>query len=334
MRSPQGLASGLLVALLGCLAFTSSSALAQTSVDLGITLAAPEVLTAMPCSIRVATGHTVTGDLNDCVTGGQGVRHFGPSGGPISAPDGGTITIDDSGTFTYSAGPDPLMTTFPFTATDGSLTSNVPIPGVVDVTVYAGLQASSPIFHVTPGAVITGNLNDYVTGGFGTRHFGPVGTGMPTLGGGTITIEADGSFTYVAPGFDRDDSFPFTVIDDSTANPIPGTVFIEVRGDSAVTPTPSPVASHNGHSDRVDGDTSGHQGQDHDPADNRFGYDQRDPSHDARRGPVRHAVAPGCYDRTWGIMPASLRATSPLNTPPPVIAATTTSNRSSSYGWV
>ena len=241
LRFPRGLATGLLVALLGWMAFSSSAAFAQTSIDMGIELKVSDVLTAVPCSIRVAAGHTVTGDLNDCVSGGQGVRHFGPTRGPNAAPDGGTITIHDDGSFTYTAGPNPVVTTFPFTATEGSLTS--PIPGVVDVTIYMGLQGASPTFHVTPGTVITGNLNDYVTGGFGTRHFGPTGAGMPTLSGGTVTIEADGSFTYVAPGFDTDDSFPFTVIDESTADPVQGTAFIEVRGDSAITPTPSPIAT-------------------------------------------------------------------------------------------
>jgi hypothetical protein len=224
----------LLMVPLMLLVMGSVSAFAQSTVDMTVQLREPETLTIIPCEITVTAGDSVTGNLNNCVIGGNGVRSFGPVGIEIPCPDGGVVTIAADGTFTYRAGLSGGSTTFPFTVDDA--TTESPLPGLMTVTVVVPLQIASPTLHVAAGAVIHGNLNDYVTGGHGPRVFGPIGVEMTTPAGGHITINGDGTFTYRAPDHDATDTIGFTVIDDSVTAPLAGLMTIVVTADA---PTPA-----------------------------------------------------------------------------------------------
>jgi hypothetical protein len=221
---------------------------ADTS-NVEVTLKVPEVLTLVPCSIEALPGQTVEGDLHDCVTGGDGNPHFGPIG-TYPTPGGGSVTIDPDGHYTYTAPDSPGTDTIPFTAIDSTVPE--PLPGIVDVTIVEPLDANSFTFHIAPGGSLSGNLNDYVTGGIGERTFGPIGVAMPTPGGGTITIGPDGSFTYGAPLTGDEDSFPWNVNDESGNDPLESFASIVIDGtlppetstpDATRTPAPTATAT-------------------------------------------------------------------------------------------
>jgi hypothetical protein len=206
------------------IAWATTSAQAQSS-GIEVELTTAEVLTIVPCSINVIEGVSYSGNLNDCVTGGAGVRAFSPAG-TATTPGGGTVTINGDGSYIYTAPAGITSDSIPFTADDGSIST--PLPGAVSVVVHPPLQTTSPTLNVPAGSTATGNLNDYAIGGFGPRVFGPVVTNAPTVGGGTITIAPDGSFSYTAPATTGADSFPFSVDDDSVTVPVPGIVAIVV----------------------------------------------------------------------------------------------------------
>jgi|GEM_PF-5953446 len=193
---------------------TPGNAHADTA-GMEITLKQPSILMVIACSIQALPGQTIEGDLHDCVTGGDGNPRFGPVGiSPV--PGGGTVTIDPDGHFIYTAPDTPGSVSIPFNVIDTTVPD--PLPGEVAAEIVAPLQANSFVMHIAPGASISGNLNDYVTGGIGNRTFGLAGVAMATSAGGRITISPDGSFTYTAPMTGDADSFPWTVIDESVSD--------------------------------------------------------------------------------------------------------------------
>ena len=224
------------------------------TVGMEITLKAADTLTLVPCTIQALPGQTVTGTLRDCVTGGDGKPAFGPIG-TTTTPGGGTMTIEANGSYTYTAPESPGADAIPFTAIDKTVDS--PLPANVAVQIVPSLQVMSFTLRVTPGATITGNLNDYVTGGIGNLTFGPVGIDMRTRAGGTITIAPDGTFTYTAPPSGEVDDFDWFATDESGGDSVESlaTIVIEQPGTKpvpaptdppAVTPDPATPAPDNG----------------------------------------------------------------------------------------
>jgi hypothetical protein len=226
-------AAVIMLALVALVALAPREARAET-VGMELTLQAAETLTLVPCSIKALPGQTVTGSLRDCVTGGDGRPGFGPLG-TSSTPGGGTVSIGADGSYTYTAPMTPVADTIPFTAVDSTV--DAPLHSSITVEVVSPLQAMSFTLRVAAGATVTGNLNDYVTGGLGILIFGPVGVDMRTRAGGTITIAPDGTFTYTAPQSGEVDQFAWFVSDESGIGPVESLASVVIVHEG-VTPTP------------------------------------------------------------------------------------------------
>ncbi len=222
------------VAVLITLAITgfSSSASAATS-ETEVSLTGTPPLATVPCTIDVIAGQTYTGfNLDDCVTGGQGARTFGPSPAPGDNP-----AIDPGGTYTYTAPNDAETTSFPFTVEDQN---GATASGAVIVIVH---KAAEPIElrHCSvvtgPGQTIQGDLHDCISGGDGDPSFGPPGT-HTTPGGGTVTINPDGTYTYTVPNTpNSNDTIDFTVTDTTVSEPLHGAVDVTITSGVNSLPT-------------------------------------------------------------------------------------------------
>ncbi len=145
--------------------------------------------------------------------------------GTFATTEGGSVTIAADGAYTYTPAPGFNGTdTFGFTAktiddtTAGTVTVNV--APVNDLTVV------SPTVSTDEGVPLTGNVLVGAVDAGGDPITAVAGT-FATTEGGSVTIAADGAYTYTpAPGFFGTDNFGFTAqtIDDTTA----GTVTVNV----------------------------------------------------------------------------------------------------------
>ena len=195
----------------------------STNEDTPLTIAAPGVLS------------------ND--TGGEG---------PLSAvvdagPTNGTLTLNADGSFTYTPTADYSGgDSFTYHANDGTSNSNVAtvnitVNGVADVPVATNDSYSTnedtPLTIAAPGVL----SND--TGGEGPLT--AVADAGPT--NGTLTLNADGSFTYTPTAdYSGGDSFTYHA-NDGTSNSNVATVNITVNGVADV-----PVATNDSYSTNED----------------------------------------------------------------------------------
>ncbi|WP_299106782.1 Ig-like domain-containing protein [uncultured Tenacibaculum sp.] len=155
---------------------------------------------------------------------------------PVTNVNNGTLTLNANGTFTYvpNAG---------FTGTDSFVyqvcdngTPQACDEGTVIITV-GGLAnttvAINDIANTNEGTTLTGNVltNDYdPEGDTQTVNTTPV----TNVSNGTITLNSDGSYTYIPDaGFTGEDSFIYEVCDNGTPQACDqGEVFIEVLPDT------------------------------------------------------------------------------------------------------
>ncbi|MFC1610846.1 Ig-like domain-containing protein, partial [Myxococcota bacterium] len=146
------------------------------------------------------------------------------------APSNGTLTLNADGSFTYTPDPDfEGSDSFTYVANDGALDSNI---ATVDITVTANNDApvavddsfttdeDTPLNVAAPG--VLGNDSDVDSGSL---------TAVEVLGpnNGTLTLNADGSFTYTPDAdFNGSDSFTYQA-NDGTLNSNLATVDITVN---------------------------------------------------------------------------------------------------------
>jgi methionine-rich copper-binding protein CopC len=163
-----------------------------------------------------------------------------PGGLPLTAvlgagPSHGTLTFNADGSFTYTPTPGFSGTdSFTYTAHDAFQGSNV---ATVTIHVHAPPVAVVDSYNVTEGATLTvaapGVLgNDSDPGGLPLTAV--LGAGPSH---GTLTFNADGSFTYrPTPGFSGTDSFTYTAHDAFQGSNV-ATVTIHVNAPPVVTST-------------------------------------------------------------------------------------------------
>ncbi|MEN0040353.1 MAG: Ig-like domain-containing protein [Pseudomonadota bacterium] len=142
--------------------------------------------------------------------------------GTFATAQGGSITLSDDGSFTY----DPLANfngtdSFDYTITDGLLTDTATL--TFDVTAVNDTPvATQNTYSLAEDGSVSGNaITDAAGSGVDSDADGDtltltnstIGT-HTTEEGGTITLSADGSFTYVPPAnFSGTDKFEYRVTD-------------------------------------------------------------------------------------------------------------------------
>ena len=156
--------------------------------------------------------------------------------------NGGTVLMNTDGTFTYTpAAGFAGFDRFAYVATTGTAPDNA---GIVTITVGSSTisTGAAESYNVTGNVSITtpnsgvGNLLNNDTGngiaiGSVNGSSSNVGNPITTANGGTLTVNANGSFTYnPAPGYEGPDNFTYTV-DNGFSNPsAPVTVTLTVAG--------------------------------------------------------------------------------------------------------
>jgi hypothetical protein len=150
----------------------------------------------------------------------------------VSAPVNGTLQLNSDGSFTYTPNSDFLgADIFTYTASDGTTTSNT---ATVTVNVHPAepppVQAVDDFYAVDPGGTLQ---VDAAQGVLANDHFGGGTPPTVTLAGppsnGSLTLNADGSFTYTPnAGFTGLDAFTYTDNSGATASNT-ATVVIQVQ---------------------------------------------------------------------------------------------------------
>jgi VCBS repeat-containing protein len=150
----------------------------------------------------------------------------------VTGPASGTLTLNADGSFTYTPNANFSGTdTFTYQASDGSLTSNVATV-TITVTAVADAPVAGNDSYSTPAATV---LNVPANGVLandsdpdGTTPTAVAIAAGPTTAGGTVTLNADGSFTYTPPaGFVGTDTFTYQATDGALSS-APATVTISV----------------------------------------------------------------------------------------------------------
>ncbi|MDO0978185.1 beta strand repeat-containing protein, partial [Mycolicibacterium frederiksbergense] len=154
----------------------------------------------------------------------------------VDGPTNGTLTLNTDGSFTYTPAADFTgADSFTYTATDGTTTSSIATVSITVSPVNDAPVTVADSFTTDEDTVLTGNVltNDSDTDGdtlTATLVDGPTN--------GTLTLNADGSFTYTPDAnYNGADSFTYTATD-GTATSSVATVSITVN---AVNDTPAGV---------------------------------------------------------------------------------------------
>ncbi len=183
----------------------------------------------------------------------------------LTTANGGSVTINADGTFSYlGAANFHGADSFDYTVIDGKGGTNI---GTVSLTVAAVNDipvANDDAFSGAEDTIITGSLlgNDSDIDG---DTLSAVAQTLTTANGGSVTINADGTFSYLgAANYNGTDSFDYTVIDGKGGTDI-GTVSLSIAsvnnapiaGDDAFSGNEDTVITGAllGNDSDVDGDT-------------------------------------------------------------------------------
>lgn len=146
----------------------------------------------------------------------------------IATVQGGTVSLAADGSFTYMPAAGYYGSdSFNYTLLDGQGGSDV---GTAHLTVsFANLipDLQDDTFSGNENSLITGNVlsNDSTEPG---ETLSALAETLTTVNGASVTIQADGTFTYLgAPGFSGQDSFLYTATD-GIAGGVQATVYINV----------------------------------------------------------------------------------------------------------
>ena len=183
----------------------------------------------------VAADDAFSGDEDVPVTGNLLANDSDANGDTLTATaetlttvQGGTVTINADGSFSYQGAANFNGTdSFSYTVNDGNGGSDT---GTVNLTINAvndAPVAEDDAFSGAEDAPIIGNvlLNDNDVDGYALSVEAQI---LTTAQGGSVTLSADGTFTYQGAGnFNGQDSFNYTVRDGAGAGNV-GTVLLSV----------------------------------------------------------------------------------------------------------
>lgn len=179
------------------------------------------------------------------VTAANGVltNDSDPAGKALTAavktgPAHGNLTLNADGSFVYANdGSSASADVFTYTASDGT---NVSAPAAVTITVTAAAPVASADSYSTaagtvlstaaPGVLANDTLNGANIASYGRTGVEQIaiGSSTPTTQGGTVSMSADGSFTYTpSASFTGNDGFKYVLR--NPAGESTGTVTITVQ---------------------------------------------------------------------------------------------------------
>ena len=160
----------------------------------------------------------------------------------VSGPANGTLTLNTDGTFTYTPTTNYNGTdSFTYTASDGAITSNTATVTVTVNAVNDAPVATNDSYSTNQGIALNGNVLSNDTDADGNTLTASVVVGPAH---GSLTLNANGSFTYTpATNYNGTDSFTY-VANDGTANSTVATVSITIVDN--VAPTALDVQTTNG----------------------------------------------------------------------------------------
>jgi hypothetical protein len=205
------------------------------------TIARDETFTT-PFNTQLAVGNVLS---NDYGVPAPTVISFGPTANPGETAagsaggtnTGGVIALNANGTFTYT--PPPGFSgndQFRYIAGNGNLPDN---DAIVTISVGSSPVANADAYNVVGNVSIAPNsaagilANDTGGGLLVTAVNGSaanVGAAVLTTGGGNLTVNSNGSFSYnPAPGYTGNDTFTYTA-DNGFSAPAPATVTLNVAG--------------------------------------------------------------------------------------------------------
>jgi len=163
-----------------------------------------------PDAVTVAEGASATGNV---LTNDKDVFALTRTVGQVGAPANGTVTIAPSGSFTYQHnGSDTIADSFAYRVMDGSINSALTTVTVTVTPVNDAPVAVNDAYSVAGGGVLTVNGvldNDTDTDGGALSALK-----VTDPAHGTLTLAANGSFTYVHDGSAANaDSFTYKAND-------------------------------------------------------------------------------------------------------------------------
>ncbi len=136
------------------------------------------------------------------------------AGQTITTVNGGTVTINADGTFSYLGAANFNGTdSFDYTVLDGNGGSDIGTVNLTIATINDEPVANDDAFSGDEDTAITGNVlaNDTDVDG---DVLSAVADSFTTVNGGSVTINADGTFSYTgATNFNGADGFDYTVVD-------------------------------------------------------------------------------------------------------------------------
>ena len=162
-------------------------------------------------------GNVLTNDRDD-----EGDNQVVTTTGTFATAQGGSVTLNSDGSYIYTPPTDYIgLDTFPYSieddgvlvATDNALVSINVVPTTTNNSTIANADTAQTLVDTpVPGNVL---VNDFDPQG-DNQMVTTVGT-FPTTQGGSITINADGSFVYTPPaGYVGNDTFTYGISDDGT----------------------------------------------------------------------------------------------------------------------
>ena len=146
----------------------------------------------------------------------------------------GGLTLNADGTFSYTPAAGFSGTdSFTYEATDGQ--GDTSTPATVSITVSSVPVAANDSYSVQSGSTLTVNAVNGVLANDSNADGNPLSAALVTgVSNGTLTLNADGSFSYTSnAGYAGSDSFTYTA-SDSDATSAPATVSITVTGSTPV----------------------------------------------------------------------------------------------------
>ncbi|MEM7303532.1 MAG: Ig-like domain-containing protein, partial [Pseudomonadota bacterium] len=163
-----------------------------------------------------------TGAGTDSDVDGDAVNVAPASIGTFATAQGGSVTIAANGSFTYTPAADYNGNdSFTYDVTDGTLTDTATVSLTVTAVNDAPVARDNS-YNTAEDTNVSGNLltDDTGLGADGDVDGDPLNLVPASIGvfataqGGTVTINADGSFTYSPPaGYSGADSFTYVITD-------------------------------------------------------------------------------------------------------------------------
>lgn len=154
----------------------------------------------------------------------------------------GTLTLNSNGGFTYANnGSAATSDSFTYKANNGTIDTS---PATVTITIteppplpFSDAYSTTENTTLTvpqPGVLANDTLNNAAIGSYGINgaEQTSIGASTPTAAGGTIRLNADGSFQYEPGSFTGNDTFKYVLVN-STASAT-ATVTINVTANNAV----------------------------------------------------------------------------------------------------